>query len=63
MNLTIEELKFNTDGLIPAVVQDFKTKDVLLMLAYTNAEDSAEIIISLNGKKGVSVDKRKKLLS
>jgi len=37
MNLNIEELKFNTDGLIPAVVQDFKTKDVL-MLAYMNAD-------------------------
>ena len=37
MNLKIEELKFNADGLIPAVVQDFNTKDVL-MLAYMNAE-------------------------
>lgn len=37
MNLNLEELKFNTDGLIPAVVQDFKSKDVL-MLAYMNAE-------------------------
>jgi len=37
MNLNIEELKFNADGLIPAVVQDFKTKDVL-MLAYMNAD-------------------------
>ena len=37
MNLAIEELKFNADGLIPAVVQDFKTKDVL-MIAYMNAE-------------------------
>ena len=37
MNLAIEELKFNTDGLIPAVVQDFETKDVL-MVAYMNAE-------------------------
>ena len=37
MNLKIEELQFNADGLIPAVVQDFKTKDVL-MLAYMNAD-------------------------
>jgi len=37
MNLKIDELNFNTDGLIPAVVQDFKTKDVL-MLAYMNAD-------------------------
>ena len=37
MNVVIEELKFNADGLIPAVVQDFETKDVL-MVAYMNAE-------------------------
>ena len=37
MNLAIEELKFDADGLIPAVAQDFKTKDVL-MFAYMNAE-------------------------
>ena len=37
MNIVIEELKFNGDGLIPAVVQDFATKDVL-MVAYMNAE-------------------------
>ena len=37
MNMIIEELKFNADGLIPAVVQDFATKDVL-MVAYMNAE-------------------------
>ncbi|MCL1990201.1 MAG: bifunctional phosphoribosyl-AMP cyclohydrolase/phosphoribosyl-ATP diphosphatase HisIE [Defluviitaleaceae bacterium] len=37
MNFKIEELKFNADGLIPAVVQDVKTKDVL-MVAYMNAE-------------------------
>jgi len=35
MNLKIEDLKFNADGLIPAVVQDYQTKDVL-MLAYMN---------------------------
>ena len=37
MNLPIEELQFNADDLIPAVVQDFETKDVL-MFAYMNAE-------------------------
>lgn len=34
---TIKKLKFNKDGLIPAIVQDYKTKDVL-MLAYMNQE-------------------------
>ena len=31
------ELKFNKDGLIPAIAQDYKTKEVL-MLAYMNKE-------------------------
>ena len=31
------ELKYNKDGLIPAIVQDYKTKEVL-MLAYMNKE-------------------------
>lgn len=31
------ELKFNNDGLIPAIAQDYKTKEVL-MLAYMNQE-------------------------
>ena len=35
--LNIDELKFNPDGLIPAIVVDTETKDVL-MLAYMNAE-------------------------
>ena len=34
------ELKYNSDGLIPAIVQDFRTKKVL-MLAYMNAESLA----------------------
>ncbi len=38
------ELKYNSDGLIPAIVQDFNTKKVL-MLAYMNAE-SLEITIN-----------------
>ncbi len=37
------DLKYNSDGLIPAIVQDHYTKDVL-MLAYMNAE-SLEISI------------------
>ncbi len=31
------ELKFNSDGLIPAIAQDYETKEVL-MLAYMNKE-------------------------
>ena len=34
---TLNKLRFNTDGLIPAIVQDFKTKDVLMM-AYMNID-------------------------
>ena len=34
---TIRKLRFNKDGLIPVVVQDYKSKDVL-MLAYMNLE-------------------------
>ena len=32
---TLNQLKFNDDGLIPAIVQDYKTKEVLMM-AYMN---------------------------
>lgn len=31
------EIKFNKDGLVPAIAQDYKTKEVL-MLAYMNQE-------------------------
>ena len=31
------EIKFNSDGLVPAIAQDYKTKEVL-MLAYMNKE-------------------------
>lgn len=34
---TVDELKYNADGLIPAIVQDKDNGDVL-MLAYMNAE-------------------------
>lgn len=34
---TIRKLKYNDDGLIPAIVQDYKTKEVLMM-AYMNVD-------------------------
>ena len=34
---TLKKLKFSSDGLIPAIIQDYKTKEVL-MLAYMNLE-------------------------
>ena len=34
---TLNKLKFNSDGLIPAIIQDHKSKEVL-MLAYMNLE-------------------------
>jgi len=40
---TIKKLKFNSDGLIPAIVQDYKTKDVL-MLAYMNIDSLKETL-------------------
>ncbi len=36
-NLSIEELKYNSQGLISCIVQDVKTKEVL-MLAWMNEE-------------------------
>ena len=36
-NLSRLRLKFNRDGLIPVIIQDYKTKEVL-MLAYMNRE-------------------------
>jgi len=40
---TIKKLKFNSDGLIPAIVQDYKTKDVLMM-AYMNIDSLKETL-------------------
>ncbi len=40
---TIRKLKFNTDGLIPAIVQDHKTHEVL-MLAYMNVDSLRETL-------------------
>lgn len=37
MHIPLVEIKFNSSGLIPAIVQDAETKDVL-MLAYMNKE-------------------------
>src|SRR6266487_3925127 len=37
MNFKIEEVKFDEGGLVPAIVQDAKTRQVLT-LAYMNAE-------------------------
>ena len=34
---TLNKLKFNPDGLVPAIIQDYKSKDVLMM-AYMNLE-------------------------
>ena len=45
-NLKIEELKFNSFGLIPVVTQCYKTKDVL-MLAWMNKE-SIQLTIKKN---------------
>jgi len=36
-NIKPEELKYDKDGLIPAIIQDVDTKDVLMM-AYMNCE-------------------------
>jgi phosphoribosyl-AMP cyclohydrolase len=40
---TLNKLKFNKDGLIPVIVQDYKTKDVL-MLAYMNIDSLKETL-------------------
>ncbi len=40
---TINKLKFNDDGLIPAIVQDYKTKEVLMM-AYMNIDSLKQTI-------------------
>ncbi|MCK5579768.1 MAG: phosphoribosyl-AMP cyclohydrolase [Candidatus Omnitrophica bacterium] len=40
---TLKKLKFNADGLIPTIVQDYKTKDVLMM-AYMNIDSLKETL-------------------
>lgn len=47
--LEIEKLKFDENGLIPCIVQDYETKKVLT-LAYMNAES---IAITLEKKADV----------
>lgn len=37
IKFSIKDLKFDNNNLIPAIIQDYKTKDVL-MLAYMNKE-------------------------
>lgn len=43
MQIKPEKLKYNQDGLIPAIVQDVETKEVL-MLAYMNTEAVAKTL-------------------
>jgi phosphoribosyl-AMP cyclohydrolase / phosphoribosyl-ATP pyrophosphohydrolase len=43
MNFHVEDLKFDSDGLLPAVVQDVKTLEVLT-LAYVNEESLKRMI-------------------
>ena len=40
---TLKKLKFNKDGLIPVIVQDYKTKDILMM-AYMNIDSLKETL-------------------
>ncbi len=40
---TLNKLKFNDQGLIPAIIQDYKSKEVL-MLAYMNLESIKQTI-------------------
>src|SRR3989338_1704958 len=40
---TIHKLKFDKEGLVPAIIQDFKTKDVLMM-AYMNLDSLKQTI-------------------
>jgi phosphoribosyl-AMP cyclohydrolase len=40
---TLKNLKFNQDGLIPAIVQDYKTREVLMM-AYMNIDSLKETL-------------------
>lgn len=52
------ELKFDDKGLIPAVVQDYKTNEVL-MVAYMNKESFEKTV---NGKKACFYSRSRKAL-
>ena len=41
----IEDIKYDEKGLVPAIIQDVKTNEVL-MLAYMNKESLAKTIVS-----------------
>ena len=56
--LKIEDLKFDQNGLIPAIVQDFRTKKVL-MVAYMNRES---LEISLKEKRTCFFSRSRKTL-
>ena len=45
MNIDLKQIKFDEKGLVPAIVQDYETKEVLI-LAYMN-EESIEKTIEL----------------
>jgi len=45
INLNLKDLKFDKQGLIPAIIQDYKGKEVL-MLAYMNKESLRRTIKS-----------------
>lgn len=47
MNFTVEELKYDSEGLIPVIIQDEKTCEVLMM-AYMNVDALRETL--KNGK-------------
>jgi phosphoribosyl-AMP cyclohydrolase/phosphoribosyl-ATP pyrophosphohydrolase/phosphoribosyl-AMP cyclohydrolase len=49
MQVSLNEIKFNSDGLIPAIVQDADTRDILMM-AYMNQES-----LRLTQEKGETV--------
>lgn len=46
MNLALDNIKYDSKGLVPAIVQDFNTREVL-MLAYMN-EESLKMTIDSN---------------
>ncbi|MFH1612204.1 MAG: phosphoribosyl-AMP cyclohydrolase [bacterium] len=43
--INLEQLKFNEQGLIPAIIQDYKTNEILMM-AYMNKESFEKTLSS-----------------